>query len=203
MIATQLRTLFVILPTALLAACGFAHAAPADTSPLPTFAAVEKIVTEHFAAAKDHRAKDLIARGDVQPLYVLLERAGWKVADQKQIQDSLLSDQHVLVKKLRTSAGKKFMRQVAGDPEVYDRLDRFVRLPRGERMLQDLIDGPDGHKLLDYMTKTQGGKELGKMLSDAPRGRDFNDQTGRIYTVKTLVERLKSSHAQAEKQAAR
>lgn len=173
----------------------------AEPKQLPDFATIQKIVAETFSAESGHRPGDLIARGEVEPLFAKFEKAGWKVADRKEICQSLLSDQHVLVKKLHTQAGKKFMRQVADDPEVYDRLDRFVRLPRGERMLQDLIDGPDGYKLFDYMTKTSGGHELGKMLSNAPRGRDFNDETGRIYTVKMLDQRLKTSYARAEAQA--
>ena len=52
--------------------------------------------------------------------------------------------------------------------------------------------------MIEYMTQSRGGRELGKMLSKAPNGADFNQPTGRIYTLDGLLAQLKKS-CQAEK----
>ena len=57
------------------------------------------------------------------------------------------------------------------------------------------VTDPDGYKLFEYMTTSKGGKALGEQLSNSRRGRNFNKPTGRIYTAKGLIERLKLSHA--------
>jgi hypothetical protein len=93
------------------------------------------------------------------------------------------------------------MRQSAGFPLAYDRMDHLERLSDGQRILDRLVDGPDGYKLIEYLTSAPGGKNMGKMLTEAPHGVDFNKPTGRIYTQEQLLDRLKESHAKAQQAA--
>ena len=151
-------------------------------------------VTEHFAAIKDHRAGDLLARGDVAPLGDALKKLGWVPDDWKEVLDDVLPDGDELVRALRTPRGRAFMHKIAAQPGGYDRLDRLRKLPKGSRQLRQLIDTPDGDKLIEYLTTTEGGKALGKQLSRTKDGRGFNDATGRIYTEDDLLKRLEASY---------
>jgi hypothetical protein len=172
-----------------------------NASRLPDFKVIEQQLQTHFRTLKDHQPADLISRNQVEPLLESLAKSGWDVSDRDQILADVLADGDPLVKRLRTKAGKTFMRQSAHYPQAYDRLDHLARLSDGQRILDRLIDGPDGYKLIDYLTTTSGGKNMGKMLSEAPRGPKFNQPTGRIYTQEQLLARLKESHANAQRAA--
>jgi hypothetical protein len=130
-------------------------------------------------------------------LFRRLEKLGWKVADRREMLDRVPADNELLVRELRTSAGRKFMRQMDRYPDAYDRLDRLTHMPQGTSTLKRLVAGPDGYKLIEYLTTASGGREMGKMLSDTPRGRGFNRSTDRIYTQQLLMESLKRSYKEA------
>jgi len=172
--------------------------APAEK--LPPFADVQRVVQAHFQAKPDYKPGDIIARGDIKPVFSALAQIGFEVADAKAILESVPADNDFLVTSLRSAAGRRFMQQVARYPMSYDRLDRLGRLPHGRQTVRDLIKGPDGYKMIDYMTTAHGGREMGKMLSKAPKGKDFNAPTGRIYTVDQLLKRLKQSYDKAARQ---
>jgi len=157
----------------------------------------EKVVLQHFAKLRGYRPGDIISAGDVKPVLKMLENTGFGAADRKEILADVPGDGDLLVKSLRTKAGRRFMREVAKYPGAYDRLDRLVRMPQGKATLQALIGGPDGYKMVEYLTTTRGGANLGKQLSNTPKGGKFNSPTGRIYTVEMLLARLKTSHAAA------
>jgi hypothetical protein len=71
-------------------------------------------------------------------------------------------------------------------------------MPRGHKIVSYLIRGPDGYKMIQYMTTAPGGTVLGQQLSDAPKGANFNQPTGRIYTVPMLELRLHASYRKAQ-----
>ena len=161
---------------------------------LPDFATIEKHVEAHFQAQKDHQPTDLISRDQATRLLDSLKKLGWDVEGRDEMLADVLSESDPLVKRLRTKAGKKFMRQSARYSQGYDRLDRLERLPDGQQILKRLIDGPDGYKLIEYLTTSSGGKNMGKMLGKIPEGEKFNQPTGRIYTQGDLLARLKKSY---------
>lgn len=167
----------------------------------PSFAKIEQIVVDHFRAIPDYQPAALITRSQVEAILRKLERLGWPVADRNEILDRVLADDDWLVQELRTSDGRKFASRIGGQAEGYDRLDRLTRLVNGRRIARDLIHGAGGHQMIEYMTQSRGGRELGKMLSKAPHGADFNQPTGRIYTVDALLAKLKQSHQAARKPA--
>jgi hypothetical protein len=169
--------------------------------PIPPFSEVRQAVERHFEANRDYRSGDLITREEVEPLLVRIERMGLPLPDAKRIRESVLAKDSFLAQQLATPNGRKFMREIAGYPNGYDRLDRLSRLPRGQKIVRELIKGPGGEELIEYMTTAKGGKELGKMLSKGPQGADFNAPTGRIYTVNMLLKRLQQCHAAALKPA--
>jgi hypothetical protein len=173
--------------------------AQAKKPALPDFSMVTEVVERKLKADRNYRPGDLISRGDLEPIFKELAERGWKVADRSEIEKQLLADGDFLVRELRTNSGRTFMRQVGSYPDGYGRLDHLADLSDGRLIVRRLIDGPDGYKLLEYLTTAPGGREMGKMLTQAPHGKNFNQPTGRIYTADALLERLKSSHAAAEK----
>ena len=159
----------------------------------PTFIAVEASVRQYFASKKLQN-DDLLSKGDVRPLFDVLAKQGWNVADREQIISQLLDDKYFMVLMFKKGAGRDFAHSCARFPGGYDRLDRLSRLPHGDTFIEGLIEGPDGYKMIEYMTETPGGDVLGQQVSNAPKGRNFNDPTGRIYTTTELLMRLRESY---------
>src|SRR5690349_699594 len=112
---------WLVFPFILL--CPLVCSAEPDT--LPPFQTVEQLVSSYFGGLKDYRANDLLARDHVKSLLEEIARAGWKVADADDILADVLSERDPLVKRLRTKAGKKFMRQAGNYPLAYDRMDHL------------------------------------------------------------------------------
>jgi hypothetical protein len=196
----KFRAVAVALGLTVCWSTGVARAAT-EPKPLPSLSEVRELVLRHFALLPDHRPGDIIARSEVAPLFPQLERLGWTVIDRKLILRKVPADSDYLIRKLRTRRGRKFMRRIADYPNAYDRLDRLSWLPHGKQTVHDLIYKTGGDEMIKYLTTASGGKELGKMLSNAPKGANFNKPTGRIYTVKMLLEQLEKSYAAAEKVA--
>jgi hypothetical protein len=163
--------------------------------PIPSLSEIKQVVLRYFQAKPDYRAGDLITKEDVEPLLGKLQQKGLPLPDAKQILDKAPGKDEFLTQQLRTPDGRKFMRDISGYSDAYDRLDRLSRLPHGQQTVRDLIRGPDGYKMIEYMTTAPGGKELGNQLSNAPLGKGFNAATGRIYTTEMLLLRLEKSRA--------
>jgi hypothetical protein len=176
-------------------------AAAAQTkSRLPKFSAVETLVRERFSAQPDRQPGDIISQSDVTPIFQAIDKElHWKVADQKAILNLVPRDKELLVTRLRTTAGRKFMRTMSDIPQGYDRLDHLSRLSDANTLLDRLVKGPDGYKLIDYLALTSGGKAMGQMLSQAPHGKGFNQPTGRLYTVEQFLARLRVSYDAASR----
>jgi hypothetical protein len=163
-------------------------------NPLPKFDEVEKAVSEELGKISGHKPGDLLSDRNVAPVFKKLEGMGWTVADRKEIEKLFLPEGDWLVKQFRTEKGRSFLREVARNSGGLDRVDRLRRMPYGERQLSDLMRKPDGYKMVEYMVTTPGGKNLGKSLSRGKNGGKFNESTGRLYTDKQLLDRLKTSH---------
>lgn len=171
---------------------------PSDGKPIPSFAEVRRTVLEYYEdEERDYKPGDLITQTEVAPLLALLKERGLPLTDGKKILEKVPAKGEFLVDQLSTKNGRKFMRRISKYPDAYDRLDRLSRLPHGKQTVRDLIRGPGGEKMIEYMTTTEGGKELGKQLSNAPDGKNFNQPTGRIYTVALLLDRLEQSRTAA------
>jgi hypothetical protein len=191
----------MIVRTGMLALCLLASrtdAAPAKK--LPQFSNVEQYVLRYFSAKPTYRQGDLLTRTDAQAVIKAIQATGWRIADARTILTQIPSDQDFIARQLYTAKGEKFMRKISAYPLAYDRLDHLSRLPDGRKTVLELIRGKDGHKMIEYMTQSAGGKNLGKMLGQAAQGVDFNQPTGRIYTVKAFIERLRTSYQQTVEQ---
>lgn len=151
-----------------------------------------------LAQREDYQPGDLLTNSDVKEVLKALAAAGWQPPDQKDILAHTLPDDDTLVRTLSTERGKRFMRKVAEDDLIFDRLDRVSRTYGGERMVNDLAKLPDGYKyaktkrpngvpgFLDLLPKTGSGKKRSI--------KDYDKPTGRIYCEKQLLERLENSY---------
>jgi hypothetical protein len=116
---------------------------------------------------------------------------GIKPAEDEDLYDSLLPEHHHLVRTLRTVEGRKFMRQVARFPQVYDRLERLSWTADGRAFLEQLIAIPEGPEVLRTLTTREGIKAMEKKLAKDRSGRNFGRPTGRIHTAAALLQRLR------------
>jgi hypothetical protein len=179
----------------LFAALGAAPSKPK----LPSFDDVRKTAFKFFDAQPNFSPDQIITQSQVQGLFEKLKAIGWEVPEQQKILELIPGDQETLVKDLRTPDGRKFSKQIARLPNAYDRLDRLIRMPTGRSAVARLIKGPDGVWLLQYMTEDPGGKEMGKMLSNTPTGKNFNQPTGRLYTLAALLNELQGVYTATAK----
>jgi hypothetical protein len=191
----------LLLLAATLSAAAPPTVVPTKGGPIPPFAEVQQTVLDYFEGRPGYQDGDLITRQDVEPLLAKLKKQGLPLTDAKKILEKVPSKGEFLVEQLSSPNGRRFMRRIAALPDGYGRVDRLSRMPRGEQLIRDLIRGPDGDKLIEYMATTKGGREMGKMLSADRGGANFNESTGRLYTVSLLLARLKQSHAAALKAA--
>jgi hypothetical protein len=167
---------------------------PANESKFPSFSDVQQIVQSYFSKDRSRREDDIISRNQVAEVLKLLNNAGWKVPDEKQLLESVLDDQHVLVRTMRTPAGRKFYGKVSDRKLILDRLDRIAGVWGGPQLIQDLVKLPDGEKyakprsgggvpdLLDLLPKDASGKTR--------RIASYDNPTGHIYTVADLISQL-------------
>jgi hypothetical protein len=174
---------------------------PAPAGKLPKWSEIEPVVRKHFAEIRGFQKTDLISRSQAEPVFAKLAELGWAVADKAAILSSLPADSDFIVKELRTTQGRKFMRSIASYTDAYDRLDKLSQLPEGRSSIRTLIKGPGGKKLIDFLTSSTGRPQAGELLANSPHGHDFDGATGRIYTLDALVERLEQSYRAATEAA--
>ncbi len=171
----------------------------AEKSKQPSPATIRTIAARHLAQKEGYKSGDLITKKDVPPILKQLATSYGQVPDQKKILEDLLSDTSVLASYSSTARGGQFMRKVACDKLIFDRLDRISRVSGGKALLRDIAKLPDGPRyaklkhtpgvpnLLDLLPKNRSGKTR--------TVKNYKKPTGRIYTQKDLVERITKSYA--------
>jgi len=176
---------------------------------LPEWSEIESVINDHFSEASGSKTpirrksrryeqpeqlqdNDLVTQQDVSGLFKKIETLGWEInnQDRKKILDRLLPESDYLVRQLRSTQGRQFMKKISTLPGGYDRIDRLRKMPHGKYRIREFIKGPDGDLMIEYMTTTKNGKNLGKLLSNAKTGRNFNEPTGMLYTQKDVLQHL-------------
>lgn len=170
---------------------------PAAAKDRPKWPEIEQLVRKQFTEIRGFEQRDLISRSQAEPVFKKLAELGWAVTDQAAILSSLPADSDFIVKELRTTPGRRFMRSIAAYPDAYDRLDKLSQLPEGQSSIRTLIKGPGGNKLLDFLTSSTGRPQAAELLAHSPEGHNFNRSTGRIYTLNAFVKRLEQSYRES------
>ena len=166
-----------------------------DVGSLPDWSKLQQVASRHLATLPDYQPGDVIVKSNVMPMFDQFQQMGWNVTERRVIQRQLIKDSDFIARKLRTKNGKKFMRNIANYPGAFDRLYRMAALSGGRTLVNDLIAEPAGHEMIEYLTTSKGGKNMGTMLARAPKGSHFNKPTGRIFTEKQLLARLRECYA--------
>jgi len=164
----------------------------------PSFQQVQQIAATALSQRDDYAPGDLITRRDVQRVLKALMAAPWRPPDHQQLMKDVLPEDDALVRMLNSRQGVKFMRKVKDDALIYDRMDRVCRVSGGQRMLADIARLPGGEKLAK-MKRPHGVPGFLDLLPKNASGKvrsikDYGEATGRIYTQKQLLERLKDSY---------
>ncbi len=172
-----------------------ATGATSNVDSLPDWSTLEQVAVRHLATLPDYQPGDLIVESNVMPMFDQFKQMGWNVTERRVIQRQLIKDADFIAKKFRTKKGMKFMRKITKYPDAFDRLYRMAALSGGRTLVNDLIAEPAGHEMIEYLTTSKGGENMGKMLARAPKGSQFNKPTGRIFTEKQLLTRLRECYA--------
>jgi len=166
---------------------------------LPPWEQVQKIVEQNLNYTPDYQPGDLISRRQVNPIFDALAYAGWQVKDRAEIANLVCADNDAIIRQFRSyPGGKQFMREVGKSPYGYDRVDAIDRLPGGktlgESTIELLITTPGGYKNI-WNLDTSSKKQISNwMLAPGSGKLDFNASTGRLYTAKDFLTRLKQSY---------
>jgi hypothetical protein len=155
---------------------------------------VAETVHRQLATRQGYQSGDLIAKSEVTAVLDQLKSLGWDVPERDKLLGLFLDDGHFLVQELRTPAGVRFIRGVAQQPIVFDRLDRLSGMPGGQRLIHDMIRLPNGQSFMSPHP-TPGFTDLTILLpkqanGKTPRDPNFNKPTGKLYTEKDLLKAL-------------
>lgn len=150
------KSLFAILAGITVLEVAGNDAALGADAPFPSFATVKAVVQREFAHKPDYQPGDLISSADVETIFDELNRLGWPPDDVESVADSFLPEGSLLVQELRTEAGRRFMRQVASLPGVYDRLERISWIANGRQWIEQLMENPGGVESMKILTRAEG-----------------------------------------------
>ena len=179
--------LFVATATAVSSA---ADANVQDKAKRPSFKAVKQTVEKTFQKFLEYKPGRLIVQSQVRKAFAAVKELGWNIPGQNPLLERVVPDGAWLATTLYSRRGLRFMDEISGLPQGYDRVDRLSRIPRGKQTIRDLLKNPGGAELIEYMTTTPYGKNMGKLISKDPGGANFNQPTGRVYTVEQLLDEL-------------
>ncbi|MBC8354263.1 MAG: hypothetical protein H8E66_19895 [Planctomycetes bacterium] len=169
-----------------------------DPVELPPFTRIQGLIDQHFREYSQLRAGDIITQNEVRFLFTKLSATGWVVEDRDEIMKRVLPSGAPLIRVLRSPHGTKFMRQVASDQLIYDRLERISQEPSGQRLLTDLVKLPDAARyakrktqpgvpdLIDFLPKDRSGKTR--------RVKDYDKATENIYTINDFNKAIRRSY---------
>ena len=165
--------------------------ATVTTPTAPKTAELQAFVLKSLEGMPDFHPDGLLTRGQATRAVAMLEAKGWTTDKKDDLLKRTLPDDDILVRQLNDPAGKKFLEKIGKVDGSIDRVDRLARMPQGETNINDLIRKvPNGHEWITSMLNTPHGRRMAQRLESAKGGADFNEPTGRIYTVRDFVDAL-------------
>ncbi len=157
----------------------------------PTAAALKSMVEQALKKNPYYAPGFLISRRDVESLFSQLLTEGiTSTDDQEDLAESVLSDSSFLVGRLKTPAGREFMKKIASDPTTYDRLERLSWTPDGRKVIDNLLKAKDGATQLQQLKTSAQVAKLSKRLAADASTEEFALQTTRCHTADELVAKL-------------
>jgi hypothetical protein len=157
----------------------------------PTAAQLKAMVEQTLKKNPYYSPGSLISRRDVEVLFAQLLADGvTSTEDQEDLSECVLSDSSFLVGRLKTPAGRAFMKKIASDPAVYDRLERLSWTPDGRQLIDSFLKAKDGAAQLQQLKTSAQLAKLSKRLAADASTPDFALQTSRCHTAEELVAKL-------------
>jgi hypothetical protein len=157
----------------------------------PTAAQLKAMVEQTLKKNPYYSPGFLISRRDVESLFAQLLADGvTSTEDQEDLSECVLSDSSFLVGRLKTPAGRVFMKKIASDPTVYDRLERLSWTPDGRQLIDSFVKAKDGAAQLQQLKTSAQLAKLSKRLAADASTPDFALQTSRCHTAEELVTKL-------------
>lgn len=178
-------------------------AAAAERNQKPKLSANELrgIIQTELGRNSFYAPGNLLSRSDATSVFDALRAKGIDLSeDAESLNEDFLSENSPLVRLLKSPDGRKFMKNIVGDPTAYDRLERLSWTYDGRYLIEDLLRDKNGVKKFQQLkTKEQLAKFSKDLAADA-RTQDFALPTGRIHTADQLFERLDEllNHSPAE-----
>ncbi|MCA9219215.1 MAG: hypothetical protein KDA71_02745 [Planctomycetales bacterium] len=174
----------------------------AQSKIFPSWGQVLGLAEIHFQSLPDFERTDLLSQAEVSPLFESMSKQiHWEPADRAELLRRVPATSEFLVQQLRSERGTLFMRKVAGEELIYDRLDRISRESGGQALIRDLIKLPDAERY----AKKETARAVPDLVELLPRKRnsrdrvvkDYDQPTGRLYTIDAFMAALKASYDQA------
>jgi|GEM_PF-6101400 len=149
------------------------------------------LVEQSLAKNPYYTPGQLISRRDAETIFQKLRELNLTTPeDQEDLGGALLPDQSFLVTRLKTPAGRAFMKKIADDKTAYERLERLSWTSDGRRLIDGFINSKDGPaKFQELKTAAQLAK-VSKQLAADPRTVEFELPTGHVHTAAGLIAKL-------------
>jgi hypothetical protein len=154
-------------------------------------AEIALVVDQALAKSPYYFPGALISRADVSPIFEkLLTQGLMNSEDQEHLYGSILADQSTLVKRLKTPAGRAFMKKIVTDKTAYHRLARISWTADGRKLLDSFLASKDGFEKFQKLKTPADLAQVSKQLASDPRTQVFALPTGQILTADDLVKKL-------------
>lgn len=172
----------------------------------PTAAQLKAMVEQTLKKNPYYAPGYLLSRRDVEELFSQLLADGvTSTEDQEDLAECVMSDSSFLVGRLKTPAGRAFMKKIASDPTAYDRLERLSWTPDGRQVIDNILKSKDGATQIQQLKTSAQVAKLSKRLAADASTADFALQTSRCHTAEELIAKLTevvaAKKASAEKAA--
>jgi hypothetical protein len=164
---------------------------------------IRQLVDQHLASRPGYRDGFIISRSDVKPLLDRFRAAGWDPAALARIEQSLLADDHFLVRQLRTREGRRFMQEASEFPLVYDRMEKVSKQKGGARAIRSTVVLPNGASFWNAEAKPGFNNTVQMLPTKNGRrrsGQEFSQPTGKIYTASQFAQHLEQARPKPQKQ---
>lgn len=154
-------------------------------------AQLKAMVEQTLAKNPYYSPGQLISRGDADQIFQKLRELNWMTAEnQEGLGGSLLGEQSFLVTRLKTPAGRAFMKQIAADPTAFDRLERLSWTVDGRRLIDSFVNSKDGASKFQQLKTPEQLAKVSKQFAADPRTPEFALPTGHVHRAADLVKQL-------------
>lgn len=180
-------------------AAGIKQATEDRKSKLPPFTVVESVVARELAKKPGYKTGDLITRNDVAQVAPQLEKLGFQVREVSKNLQVLLPDDHMLAVLIRSPQGEALVEKIKNLEVALDRMDRLCGFPEGQDLIRKLVVAPNALEVIEQLCLPETAKGLAAKYPNEPACQTLDLPSGRAFTERQYLERLRTFHMLAER----